>query len=500
MAPREAIVRDAAASAPAPGASVPDPCRGGVALPPDQHYVAPGLCARAVALKQGPLRELTFAPNGDLIAVTRKGTIRRYRDRNGNGAFDAAGGEIVDWAETGGDNGQNCDIGGDYLYCGSQDGVKRWKYGAAIERGGEGEDVMVGQPGGGNHPFHPLHVYEGWMYVDSGSERNTLSPMPDDYVTDRAVIKRFDLKRFTPGTPFEWREGEVFVRGARNVTGFTRDAKGRMYGVVNGVDDLRYDGRGRARRQPGRVRRAARGGASVRLAVLLRAERVVVGGAVVPPGTPLQADAYRNVPLQGIVSSNKDDAWCAAHMTRPMSFIEAHSAPLDIVIFDGPDGALPAAGRAARSSRRTVPGTACRRRDTRWSGCRSTRMATRRCRSRLRPKRPFPMRSSSAGAMRPVRATALGAGRRRATARARQNAQENAPESAGEPVVRPVGVAVSPVDGALYVASDDQAVADQPGKLGNGVGDGAILPDWRATLTRFRSHARRLWPGAGLCG
>ena len=44
----------------------------------------------------------------------------------------------------------------------------------------------------------------------------------------------------------------------------------------------------------------------------------------------------------------------------------------------------------------------------------------------------------------------------------------------GEPVVRPVGVAISPIDGALYVASDDQAVADQPGKLGNGVGDGAI--------------------------
>ena len=44
----------------------------------------------------------------------------------------------------------------------------------------------------------------------------------------------------------------------------------------------------------------------------------------------------------------------------------------------------------------------------------------------------------------------------------------------GEPVVRPVGIAVSPVDGALYVASDDQAVADQPGKLGAGVGEGAI--------------------------
>ena len=65
-------------------------------------------------------------------------------------------------------------------------------------------------------------------------------------------------------------------------------------------------------------------------------------GGVVAPGTPLRADAYHNVAPQGVVASNKDDAWCAAHMTRPMTFIEAHSAPLDLVVFEGPDGALPA--------------------------------------------------------------------------------------------------------------------------------------------------------------
>jgi hypothetical protein len=103
-APREVIVR--APEALAPRSAGPDPCRG-LVLPPEQHYVAAGLCARAVALKQGPLRELTFAPNGDLIAVTRRGAIRRYRDIDGNGLFDPDTPEIVDWADTGGDNGQN---------------------------------------------------------------------------------------------------------------------------------------------------------------------------------------------------------------------------------------------------------------------------------------------------------------------------------------------------------------------------------------------------------
>ena len=183
------------------------------ALASDQHYVAEGLCARAVATKQGPVRELTFAANGDLLAVTRTGTIRRYRDTNGNGVFDPGTPEIVDWASTGGDNGQNCHVDGDWLYCGSQEGVERWKYGPEVARGGEGEPVMIGQPGGGNHPFHPVHVYDGWMYVDSGSERNTMGSMPDDYVTDRAVIKRFDLRRFSPGTPFQWADGEVSCAG-----------------------------------------------------------------------------------------------------------------------------------------------------------------------------------------------------------------------------------------------------------------------------------------------
>jgi len=33
---------------------------------------------------------------------------------------------------------------------------------------------------------------------------------------------------------------------------------------------------------------------------------------------------------------------------------------------------------------------------------------------------------------------------------------------------------VSPIDGALYVSSDDQAVADHPGRMPNAIGEGAI--------------------------
>ena len=43
----------------------------------------------------------------------------------------------------------------------------------------------------------------------------------------------------------------------------------------------------------------------------------------------------------------------------------------------------------------------------------------------------------------------------------------------GESVVRPVGLAISPLDGALYVSSDNRAVEDQPGKKA-GESQGAI--------------------------
>ncbi len=435
-----------------------DRCRG-IALPADQHYVAPGLCARAVAVAQGPLREITFLPNGDLIAVRRDGIIRRYRDVNGNGVFDEGPPETVDWAITGGSHGHNCHPDGDYLYCGSDDGVKRWKYSPALERGGEGEDVMVGQPGGGNHPFHPVHVYDGWMYVDSGSERNTLLSLPDDYVTDRAVIKRFPIARFAPGKPFDWKDGEVFVRGARNITGFTRDSKGRMYGVINGLDDLRYDGDDIHQDNPAEYFVRLEAGQAYGWPFCFAAQRVVAHGAVIPAGMPLHAEEYYDHFPQHLVTSNKDDAWCSAHMTKPMSFVEAHSAPLDVVIFEGPDGALPARwkGGAFVSTHGSWDRTPSTGYKVVWFP--------------LDAEGHAPMPVSTPTETRFPYEVVFGGGD---AAGAKDGEWGWAANGVGENVVRPVGIAVSPIDGALYVSSDDQAVADHPGRMPNALGEGAI--------------------------
>ncbi len=444
--------------------TLPDPCRG-VPLPLEQHYVPEGLCACLVVGKQGPLREISFAPNGDLFGVTHDGVIRRYRDENRNGLFDAGTHEVLDWAETGGDNGQNCHLEGDELYCGSQDGVKRWRYGPDLDHGGAGEDVVVGQPGGGNHPLHPVHVYDGLLYVDSGSERNTMVPMPDDYPSDRAVIKRFDLSKLAPGRPFRWEDGEVFVRGARNVTGFTRDARGRMYGVLNGVDDLRYAGQDIHADNPGEAFVRLERGQAYGWPFCFMAARVVRAGKVIAPGTQLRAVAMHNFFPQFLVESNKEDAWCEAHATRPMSFLQAHTAPLDVVVFDGPDGALPARWKggafiAMHGSWDRVPSTGYK---VVWMPIDAAGQA--------------PMPSSSPTETTYPYEVVFGGGR---AGHAKDGLWSWRSNDYGETVVRPVGVAVSPIDGALYVSSDNDAAEDETGKK-VGESSGAI---YRIALRR----------------
>jgi glucose/arabinose dehydrogenase len=411
-----------------------------------------------VAGKQGPLREIMFTPNGDLIGVTHDGVIRRYRDTNGNGVFDPGTSEIVDWASTGGDNGQDCDLDGDFLYCGSQDGVKRWKYAPSLEHGDAGEDVVVGQPGGGNHPLHPLHIYDHVLYVDSGSERNVVRPMPDDYLTDRAVIKRFDLAKFTPGHAFGWDTGEVFVRGARNVTGFTRDAKGRMFGVINGIDDVRYMDEDVHADNPAEAFVRLEAGQAYGWPFCFVAQRIVRGGELVPPGTMLKTVAMNNVFPQVLVESNKDDAWCAAHATRPMSLIEAHSAPLDVVIHDGSGGGLP--DRWKGGAFVSLHGSWDRKPSTGfkvvWFPLDASGVA--------------PMATSTATETHFAYEVVFGGG---SFGQPKDGFWSWSAGDAGESVVRPVGVAISPVDGALYVSSDNRAVEDQPGRKA-GESQGAI--------------------------
>src|SRR6185437_1696457 len=109
-----------------PAAAQGDPCRG---VPvSNEAFVPAGMCARIIAADNvGGLRQISFAPNGDLFGTTAGGTILLMRDADADGTFTKN--EIHTWGQTGG-NGSNAhiDVAGGFVYAGSETGVKRFPY------------------------------------------------------------------------------------------------------------------------------------------------------------------------------------------------------------------------------------------------------------------------------------------------------------------------------------------------------------------------------------
>lgn len=423
------------------------PCSG-MRLPDDQHYVGEGLCVGAVALNQGELRQLTFAPNGDLFGVTVAGSVRRYRDANQNGIFDPGSPENVEWADTGG-TGHNVhvDSTAGYLYAGTPKGVKRWRYTADLDTGGAGEDVMVGQSSAGTHKFHPVHVYDGWMYVSSGSVNNIVAPMSPEYDTDRAVIKRFELSKFNSAEPFMWTAGEVFSKGLRNVVGFTRDSKGRLYGVMNGIDDLKYKGQDIHAENPGDTLVLLEQGKAYGYPYCFSANRVLNGANIIAPGTQLQADSENQAEPKLPFANPHDDAWCAANSTPPLTTFQAHTAPLDLALVEAATLGLPP--RFANGAFVAFHGS--------WNSGDSTGHSI----------VWVPFDAAGKPSLPTVTATAIdfaylpvfGGG---SSGQFRNGVWGWSDGELGETRVRPVGVAVSPIDGALYVSSDNGRIVGVP--------------------------------------
>ena len=404
-----------------------DPCRG-TALPTDGHYVPKGLCARLVAQGLPGLRQITFAPNGDLFGVTSAGAVMLLRDANGDGVYQPA--EAVQFATTGG-NGNNChlDVAGGYLYAGTPDGVKRWKYSPTSLSGGDGEAVVTGQAADGNHPKHTVHVYDGYLYVHSGSSGNASDPMAPEYDTDRSLLKRFKLADFKSGSPFAWSSGEAYSVGLRNMVGFTRNAAGKMFGVVNGLDNVRYQNADVHDDNPGEQIVELGQGKKFGYPFCYTAQRIVRSGAVLEAGTQV---ANQDFP-------GHDDAWCAQNSDKPATFVQAHSAPLDLTFFDSaPAGGLPEKWRNGAFV--ALHGS--------WDRGVTTGYKVVWIPFDASGKAPMP--TSTATETTFPYETVFGGG----TAAGPHDGLWSWSEGSAGESPRPVGVAISPLDGALYVSSD----------------------------------------------
>jgi len=425
--------KEPTAPGPSPAETFPpaegDPCRG-EPLPTAQHHVPSGLCARVIASGLPGLRQLTFAPNGDLFG-TSSDRIWLLRDADGDGVF--AREEVHVW-DASSSSGNNVVLDGGFLYTGSNAGVRRFAYDPAALKGPSPEDVVTGQPTGG-HWRRTVRVYDGFLYVGSGSAGNaTNETSRTEYDTRRSLIKRFDLSKLVPGTPFRWDAGEVVTVGLRNPNGFVRnETTKKIYAVVNGLDNQVYDGNSVVNDNPGEQLVEVATGKKYGYPFCFTAQRIVVGDQVVAPGTQLLNPGF---------TGGHDAAWCGASSSPPTTFFQAHTAPLDIVFFDQqPQGNLPEKWRGGAFV--ALHGS--------WNRSQSTGFKV--------VWQPFnadgtaPLPTSTKDTTTFPHEVVFGGGDATAPKDGGWSWQSESQRLGEGP--RPAGVAIGPRDGALYVATDE---------------------------------------------
>jgi len=75
---------------------------------------------------------------------------------------------------------------------------------------------------------------QGFLLVQAGSGSNV------DQNDLHARIHKFDVDNL-PASGYNWNSGQLVVTGLRNEVGFNFDSQDRLWGVENGVDDLNRD-------------------------------------------------------------------------------------------------------------------------------------------------------------------------------------------------------------------------------------------------------------------
>ncbi|KAG6543065.1 hypothetical protein Mapa_015561 [Marchantia paleacea] len=224
-------------------------------------------------------------------------------------------------------------IYGRYLYASSGDVVWRWRYAAGQRRVESALQVVVrniqNDQGGnsvrGNHVTRTLAAARDILYVSVGSIENV------DTNSFRARLRSFDLERI-PAGGYDFADGNIFADGLRNEVGLAFDARGRLWGVENGADDLVRDDLG------GDIHNDNPG-----------EEMNLFDG---PPGThygyPYCWTEY-NLPTgtgQGrgsqwawptLINGTITDGWCrnGSNNRPPETLMQAHSAPLGVTFFSG---------------------------------------------------------------------------------------------------------------------------------------------------------------------
>ncbi|MBM3128989.1 MAG: sorbosone dehydrogenase [Chloroflexi bacterium] len=214
-----------------------------VVPPPDEAAtritVPNGFAIRIFASNLSTPRFMTFGPDGFLyVSLMSAGQIARLPDRDANGLADG-----VQVIASGLNAPHGVEWNDGWLYVAAQDRIERFR-----DADGDGafesrEIVTTNLPCCGGHSSRTLHFGpDGKLYVSAGSTAN-IAPESDPR---RAAILRFNPDGTIPAdNPFasdpDSRKQAVWAEGLRNSVDFVFTANGALWANHNGSDGLGDD-------------------------------------------------------------------------------------------------------------------------------------------------------------------------------------------------------------------------------------------------------------------
>ena len=305
--------------------------------------VPAGFCASVYANELSRPRGIYVTAAGDLLVVETGAWqgVALLRDLNDDGRIDRLGGEYLRLFEQSGLN-HGLYVHGGFVYVSSPTTVWRLRFDpfdAARPLTAQNATVVVRDlPEARNHGTRtPLLSHDGrWLYVSVGSAGN----VDDD--DRRARVIRYDLRRPIPAGGHQWdnydnSDGAVqaFAKGLRNEVGLTLDLQGEVWGVMNADDNLnRPDLGGPAIHNDNPAERLDH----------LREERMDDGFYgypycwavdILPNHTRGDIFAWGGAGKDFYLDGVHTDAWCRENTIRPSYALQAHTAPLGVLFYDG---------------------------------------------------------------------------------------------------------------------------------------------------------------------
>jgi glucose/arabinose dehydrogenase len=263
---------------------------------------------------------------GSRVLVVERGEaqVTLLEDRDGDGVVDGEGERRALARAPGLNHGIAVDQG--HLYASSPSTVYRWPFSpdAAPPSGllDGRSTVLQGMPTGG-HSTRTLLPKDGHLFVSVGSGSNV------DRDSERSRVVRISLDEL-PKEGFVW-DGdgvELWADGLRNEVGLALDGQGRLWGVQNGIDNLR------------------RGDLGGDIHADNPAEEL---NLLTQPGafhgypycwTEYRLDRGRGRGTQWAHPQSRQrygDDWCRDpdHVVPPRLAMQAHAAPLDLLFYRG---------------------------------------------------------------------------------------------------------------------------------------------------------------------